>query len=301
MTPANAERSKAARIRKRARAGRPVSAADRVWLAAYEKRTKPKTVRGRNSEQVAADARARGEATPEQRSARTFAEQSVPVHTTEPPPTERVDPNAHTWVPRIPEGGEAPLPGEPPPPPPGTPVVASAPQVPSEAGAQQLAAFACFLTGLAIQSAAELATEWHLPAAIAGLVHDEELARKWLLLVHGAATRCAYKYNVQGVPYADEAVVLGSSALGVVLTVMAARKRFAKPRVPQQAPEAEARQAEMAPEPPKPSMRKWWPRAADPVASPQPQPNGDSTVPVVGSTDGLMGVNRLWAMPREAQ
>lgn len=234
MTPTNADRTRASKLRKRRALGK-IEPAQLEWLRSYEAR---QTIRRAKALPAA------GKHTP------TFARPAKPdetlasrVHRTE-PVTDKIDPGA-TWEPvatAAPEGTEPPAPGTTPPAA-GTPLVdAPTPAVPvvDTAAADQFAGLVGFLVGFGMDAARSELADAPIPPEVRALLASDEASAKALGVVTAAAHRVALKYGFTSAPLADEAIVVGAVlGSGALVVRQAKRKRLAAAK--ERAPEAEKR------------------------------------------------------------
>jgi hypothetical protein len=237
MTPSNADRVRASRIRGRKKDGKAVNDADRIWFAEYERRS---TKAPRNTPAIAPASAKRNTSAQQLKLAGDVAPSGAHVQQTV-PPSGAVDPAAYTWTPTVPApsaDAEPPPPGAPPPPPVGAPVFdANAPGAvppPSQgdpAAAKQFGLLIGFFVGMGVTAGRELLDELgQVPPEVRVLLASDEAAAGVLQTVQLSAERLAMKYGFTGVPMGDEAVVVGAVlASGALVVRNMKRKRLKKP------------------------------------------------------------------------
>lgn len=249
-TPSNADRTKATRIRGRMREQKPISEADRIWLADYESKQK----RPGNTRAIApapAPSSPPRSTAPRTQLAAEAAPTGAHVQTTA-PETGALDPATFTWAPTVPpptEGAEPPPPGAPPPPKVGAPAFEpgageSAPPPGDPAAAKQFALLVGFFVGMGIRAGRELLGELGaVPEEVRVLLASEEAAAGVLETVQLSAERVAMKHGFTGVPMGDEAVVVAAIVgSGMLVAKNMKRKKLGK------APDAPLVEEKKAPE-----------------------------------------------------
>jgi hypothetical protein len=279
MAESAENRSRAAKLAKRVKAGKALPPADAAWLRAYKARVaaerakqKPPTAfrfSGNRVERLpAAEAKALAAAprvtVDEYQKQQEQLELAGTGTVHETVPVEgSVAPEASTWIPETPPAApdaEPPPPGAPPPPSAGTPLVdeatasASSAPPPDPAAAAQYAGLVVFVAAAGIASAIELMQDIEeIPPFVRAKLEDADEHGKFLHFVGEATQRLVVKYNIRAVPMADEAVV-GGTLVASVLAYLAVQKKKklaaskpAAPRVAQQQQEAPRREEQKAP------------------------------------------------------
>lgn len=215
----NAERVKATSLRRKVAAGQPLTEEQEAWLREYETTRTQQRARRRDSDSSSGSPPASGS------SSSSGALLSVPDVTTAP---------AAAAVPMLPpapppEGApsSSPSPSGQTAPPADEPVVATAAPGPTEAelaaGADKLAVGVVALATFGLGAALELAPE-DLP--FRAELGSEEVQRRLLEYVAGAARRVAMKYGVTvSLPYEDELVVLAAVGGSVAALVTVQRRK----------------------------------------------------------------------------
>lgn len=244
MAESKANRSKAAKLKKRIAAGKPLSTEQRAWFDAYNKRTKkavtshaPTAQPFKPREQRLRDIIAETAARPDDELARQVG--ADVIHETE-RLDDRLPWEEATWKPVVPAAGdgEQPLPpGMPPPPAAGSPLVDDVQPQPAQpvgdpAAAAQFRGIVTLISFAGIQATIELSKDWPLPDVVRAELLDPEEQKKALAFIGDAAERVAVKYGFKSVPMADEAIV-GGAVVGSALAWWTVHKRKSKDAKPQ--------------------------------------------------------------------
>lgn len=284
MAESAENRSRAAKLAKRTKAGKTLAPADATWLRAYKARVAAERAKqkapiafamnnGRAVRLPAAEAKALASAprvsvdeyTASAKREPEQLEMAAVVHETT-PIEGAVTPDASTWIPETPPAAadaEPPPPGAPPPPAAGTPLVDEATATagassaaPDPAAAAQYTGIVVFIAAAGIASTLELLGDVEeIPPFIRAKLEDEQEHAKFLTLVGEATGRLVVKYNLRAVPMADEALV-GATVVGSALAYLALQKKkkqaAGKAAAPQRPKDAPTPPREEPPAPPRP-------------------------------------------------
>jgi hypothetical protein len=231
------DRVKASKLRAKKAAGKTLSPTETAWLADYERdsvRAKGRKAIAQATTATATGAVVRG---PQLQLHGATAGGTSHAHETV-PVAGRIDPQANTWIPVMPEQPtDAPPPpdGAPPPPSAGTPLVDPPPTSSSgaptgdPAAAAQFSAFVMFMASVGLDAGLEMLADgaYPVPPNVRAMLATDEFRATVIGQAGQAAERVAVKYGFRAVPLADEAVVaVAVAGSGLLFLANAKRKRL---------------------------------------------------------------------------